>query len=268
MRFREDTISDPLAGTCDWIFTHPGYETWIERRDIICITGGPGSDKSVLLKHLLQKNRKTNEKRSHPDLVFSFFFHGAGYGLEKSRIGFLRSLLWQIISQTAHVLPADFVLELRNVDRDWVYPRMRDLLHRCVSTILTTTEILLVVDGLDECEEGFDGIWTAILETIIPTSQSEESRLGLVLSTRRYHENIFNDTHVRINLNNGNAGDIEHYVITTSHLHTSNVDELRLFLANHSFQYSVMKVGDLSGNKGLQDSRGITKDHQLHNLPM
>lgn len=54
---REDML-EPASGTCEWVFSHPCFVSWIrEHRGLLWIRGNPGSGKSTVMKRILENRR-------------------------------------------------------------------------------------------------------------------------------------------------------------------------------------------------------------------
>lgn len=112
---REEQIPEAFEGTCRWVFdssddqqsrTRPwsNFCKWLETENgVYWITGKPGSGKSTLMKYIVTNDRTpqllANWEKGTDLIVISFFFWNAGMALQKSCIGLLRSLLYQIATQ-------------------------------------------------------------------------------------------------------------------------------------------------------------------------
>lgn len=255
MAFREDTIKQPVDGSCKWILEHPVYRTWHEDFGVPCITGKSGSGKSVLMKFL-------SAQLSLSGRVISFYFNGAGYGLEKSRIGFIRCLLWQLVAIPQDTVPNELVSTLYDVDSDWSYYALTDLLKLCLDSVLAKTDLFVILDGLDECEEGHSSILATIRETLMKFRQ-EKAKMGIKSSARNRPGKALPIHPLRIDLGNGNLQDIEKYIelhVTPPHGHritdTNYLASLISSSKNHSFLFSVVtiKFDQLRGGFNLLDT--------------
>ncbi|KAG8409181.1 hypothetical protein J3459_017669 [Metarhizium acridum] len=93
---RSNDIDAARAGTCEWLSRHKMYTSWAEdNRGLLWIKGKPGSGKSTLLRYALKKAAGRPGTGDNP-LILSFFFHGRGTELQKTPLGFYRSLLYQL----------------------------------------------------------------------------------------------------------------------------------------------------------------------------
>ena len=98
MHDRARDIDRAVNGTCQWLLEHETYKKWAASNSgLLWVKGKPGSGKSTLLKHAL-KNKKQEAQSNSSDLVLSFFFHGRGDELQKTHLGFFRSIVHQVLS--------------------------------------------------------------------------------------------------------------------------------------------------------------------------
>ncbi|CAI4214201.1 unnamed protein product [Parascedosporium putredinis] len=94
-------VETATYGTLEWLVQHQAYKDWINRdQGLLWVKGKPGSGKSTLLKYAVGQLLPQTK-----DLVVQFFFHGRGDLLQKSPVGFLRSILHQVVSMTPTALP-------------------------------------------------------------------------------------------------------------------------------------------------------------------
>lgn len=117
MLYRRSDISGPIQDTCGWIFEDELYTRWtaiLENQpeaechaidgspvrdksgsDLLFISGKPGSGKSTLMKNLFTVH--TERQKPSNGVCLCFFFNARGAVLEKSPLGFYRSLLFQLL---------------------------------------------------------------------------------------------------------------------------------------------------------------------------
>ncbi|KAF3211120.1 hypothetical protein TWF191_010996 [Orbilia oligospora] len=177
-------------GTCDWIFQTEEFQQWIsqtklhEFNGVLWIKGKPGAGKSTLMKHILlyglegkpragiltpMKNRNPNRKNKPPNyLIAAYFFNARGTRLEKSRIGMLRSLLYQLADQSSEVLS-----------------ELQTFLHEVITSLAKS--VFLLVDALDECDEVEVRNVVSLLEGLSSAAAcSKKGSLSICLSSRHY----------------------------------------------------------------------------------
>ena len=101
MGFRERTIERPASETCWWPPSHLDYQAWLTRsnvdqhRGLLRLMGHPGSGKSVLVKALA--SACTIHAECSENQVASFFFDACGSSEQKSMLGFLKTVLFQLL---------------------------------------------------------------------------------------------------------------------------------------------------------------------------
>lgn len=120
---RFDEVNEAHHDTFQWIFRHPAddpehrqwedFVEWLQHGDgLFWINGKAGCGKSTLMKFICN-HHLTKEHlevwRGDMDLhIAKFFFWNIGTGLQKSQIGLLRSLLYDILSAVPELVPILF----------------------------------------------------------------------------------------------------------------------------------------------------------------
>ena len=184
MQDRQDEVAQAYHTTFEWIFDEPqhgggdlpwnNFVQWLrDGRGIYWVNGKAGSGKSTLMKYIY--NHKTTSEvlsqwsGSMPVLVATFFFWNSGSPEQRSQVGLLRSLLFQILQHQPKLIPSVFPDEyafLQNQDakqlsnlprRWWTLPRLQNALRRLVSIEVMPINLCLFIDGLDEFEGNEDG---------------------------------------------------------------------------------------------------------------
>ncbi|KAL7795561.1 ankyrin repeat-containing domain protein [Trichoderma afarasin] len=161
MQDRDNEIEHAVKGTCEWLLKHETYINWAtSNKSLLWIKGKPGAGKSTLLKYALGKQRDMPSAGGN-DVVMSFFFHARGDNLQKTPLGFLRSILHQILKQAPEAL-SDLVSAYEQKCKDmgdppkkwqWHLAELWDFFESSLPRILTNRSIWLFVDALDECGE-------------------------------------------------------------------------------------------------------------------
>ncbi|KAM5447959.1 hypothetical protein McanCB49686_007423 [Microsporum canis] len=155
-----DTATD---GTCEWLFQHATYKTWVASNcGLLCIKGKPGSGKSTLLKYALDSVEKAYNAPGNNAIILSFFFYGLGDELQKTPRGLFLSLLHQLFREVPGTLPdllATF--ERRCEERgkppkawQWHVNELQAFFQSSLPKVLKCRPIWLFVDALDECGKG------------------------------------------------------------------------------------------------------------------
>lgn len=136
MNDRQSGIDIPAGGTCKWLLKHKSWESWRgSDRGLLWIKGMPGSGKSTLLRYALYELKKSES--SSRTLILSHFFHGRGVELQRSRLGLVRSLLYQVLDQVPEALSSlvtTFQERRDNIgkpgeDWDWELDELRNSLE-------------------------------------------------------------------------------------------------------------------------------------------
>lgn len=179
MRNREEEIVPAYHATFEWIFKEPSIKPelrpwtnfiqWLHQGSgIYWINGKAGSGKSTLMKYIFN-DKRTSEALSKwagsvPFMVANFFFWNSGTRDQRSQLGLLRSLLFQILQYqptiTRLIFPQEWArlqckseTELRHFARDeWTLSRLQGALHRFIRLSELPMKICFFIDGLDEFE--------------------------------------------------------------------------------------------------------------------
>ncbi len=156
MQTRSLEISTAVEGTCRWLLEHSTYKRWAAcDHGLLWIKGKPGSGKSTLMKYALGRQL---EGRDGNTLVLSFFFHDRGNTLQKSALGFVRSLVHQLLDQAPDAL-SDLVhtFDKRRENHGepgsawhWHEEELWLALVSSLPKVLKTRSVCCFVDALDE----------------------------------------------------------------------------------------------------------------------
>ncbi|KAL2070583.1 hypothetical protein VTL71DRAFT_13609 [Oculimacula yallundae] len=97
-------ITRPSPGTCAWITTNELFTDWrdVSTNKILWISGIPGVGKTTLMRYVIEIQRRWLQKRTSSKAnqsLVAFFFCSSDDPLRKSYASFLRSILYQILSQ-------------------------------------------------------------------------------------------------------------------------------------------------------------------------
>ncbi|EFX04723.1 nb-arc and ankyrin domain containing protein [Grosmannia clavigera kw1407] len=159
MHDRSNDIDRAAGGTCEWLLQHEQYTSWASRdQGLMWIKGKPGSGKSTLLKHALGNQRILSSAKKD-DLVLSFFFHDRGDSLQRTPLGFSRSLIHQVLSQSPVAL-SDLIKTFKRKcveigepgnKWDWHQGELQRCFESSISAVLKERSVWLFVDALDEC---------------------------------------------------------------------------------------------------------------------
>lgn len=170
---REEKIEEAHADTFNWILSDrergsaevgesSSIVPWLAKDDkAICwVSGKAGSGKSTLMKYIWRDERTRTHLSTwagDKELVrAAFFFYERGTSLQKSRMGLIQSLLYQILSQQRRLIPIVFKDEFELLEAGILTRRFMlwDNLKNAFEILLTHTSNLfkfcIFADGLDE----------------------------------------------------------------------------------------------------------------------
>ncbi|KAI9780256.1 MAG: hypothetical protein M1839_006816 [Geoglossum umbratile] len=198
MDFRLDAIPRAVAETCTSLFKHQNYSTWLRQHGLLWIKGKPCSGKSALMKFAF---RETKKWASHEGpVVAAFFFHGQGFGLQKTSLGLFRSLLYQLLTQD-RPLRSQFlsIYETKrnmqgkqNKDWDWRVEELQDFFSSSIVQAAKLRPIRIFVDALDECveldeqEKWVTSNLMLFFKDIASRADHAKSPLSICFSSRHY----------------------------------------------------------------------------------
>ncbi|KAJ4100681.1 hypothetical protein NW761_003667 [Fusarium oxysporum] len=219
MNSRSLDIDGAAEGTCDWLLQHQTFTTWAScNRDLLWIKGKPGSGKSTLLRYVLDHIIEIPNTRKGA-LIVSFFFHGRGSELQKTPLGFFRSLLYQLLRQVPEALTDlidTFQQRCESVGKpgeEWQWhPReLPRLFESSLLKVLRTCPVWLFVDALDECGQRNAVKLVREFKSLLQGLSSTGSQFHICFTCRHYP--ILDQTcQFEICLEEENRQDISTYV--------------------------------------------------------
>ena len=212
-------VSDPMDKTCEWLFKHPNYLEWLNRRHgLLWIKGKPGAGKSTLVRHVLA----TDEQAKSGIVVASFFFHARGSVLQKSPLGLFRSLLHQILQQVPELLSTFSSMFEKRCEIDgkigenwhWHEKDLEGFLKIHVADATKAYRMRIYVDALDECGKtaasNLVDFFTRLLNKVASTSGS----LSMCISCR-HDPDIALGNGLEVCVEDKNHDDIKIYIQNT-----------------------------------------------------
>uniref|UniRef100_A0A093VPM2 Putative ankyrin repeat protein n=1 Tax=Talaromyces marneffei PM1 TaxID=1077442 RepID=A0A093VPM2_TALMA len=246
---RKQDISKVSKETCDWLLETPEFEQWRDRSNltesngVFWLKGKPGSGKSTMMRHISHQLQK-----SHDSVLLEHFFNARGSGLEKTFLGLLRSLVFQLLNEIPEFCPT-FILIYRKKNLNlgqWEW-RQSELCNFLQSKLKSyERELTILVDALDECS--FDEITSVVsfLEDLGLDAVQAKTNLRICLSSRPY-PNVSMKKNLELTLD-GNAkhdNDIKKYVETKLNTKIPNIRKIEkgiLQKANGVFLWVVLVV--------------------------
>ncbi|KAI0882899.1 ankyrin repeat-containing domain protein [Annulohypoxylon maeteangense] len=224
-----DQIETPHSHTLQWLWTSDSdFSKWVTHGyGIFAITGKPGSGKSVLMNAVNASIRKYLGGTF--SVVVSHFFNSRGNPTEKTITGFLRSILVQLLRidvRFFHGLEHDWeVLSKQTLYDDagsssaQNFPQryltaqfLEEMVLNAIKGMPAENKILILVDGLDECEDGLSDL-NSIANILNSIADSQEGRsVRICFSCRSLEPYNFNQISGSFNLHEHNGPDIVRFV--------------------------------------------------------
>ncbi|CAH0052972.1 unnamed protein product, partial [Clonostachys solani] len=192
MDTRLDTIIEESDGTCEWLSSHENFVKWRDQhRGLLWIKGKPGSGKSTITKYAVKRLSKVYGPETQ---VFSFFFHARGHELQKSLLGFFRSILHQILQRYPGSL--NDLVDAFNTKRmsigepgknwHWHLQPLQEFLKLGLPKILTRFPVVFFIDALDECGQSPALDLIKYFQRVLQCLPSKGCQFGVCFSCRHY----------------------------------------------------------------------------------
>ncbi|KAM3431903.1 hypothetical protein NHJ13734_007093 [Beauveria thailandica] len=219
---RSAAIGPATQGTCTWVLKESSYKKWsFANRGLLWIKGHPGVGKSTLIKFMLEEIKRTRYLDKMSSIVVSFFFNRrATDDLEKTRLGFYRSVLHQLLGQCPEALGGLVTFfsgrqdTSGQVGKDW-YWQEQDLcteLAHAISSILKSHALWLFVDALDESNEGTAGTMVREFKLRLKENASSDANFHICFTARHYPV-VAAHCDFELQVDQKNVHDIEKYVL-------------------------------------------------------
>ena len=197
MTDRHNRIVEAYEKTFQWIFL-PGYarqqrwtnfSEWLEGNSTLYwVTGKAGSGKSTLMKYL-HRDKRTMDLLSNwaagvPIVTAAFFFWNSGTQMQMSEVGFLQSMLSQVLKEHPVLIPRILperweTFDLFGYDEsEWSEPELRRAFRLLAREDAPEAKFFFFIDGLDE----FEGDHTNLITLIKDIGSS--SNIKICVSSR------------------------------------------------------------------------------------
>ena len=236
---------------------------------MLCIKGKPGAGKSTLMKHTLEYC-----KNAFPDdTIIAYFFNARGSTLEKSPLGMLRSIAYQLVKDDVTLFD-QFLVKFRDKHitsqgREWEW-QQRELKAFITSWIKRwkSRSLLLLVDALDECNDAEMQDVLDFLELLSVDANKSGTTLRICLSRRHIPRlKIAKSLELTVESNEGHREDIATYIKAKLAIRDANIEAEIMKRAEGIFMWVVLVVGLL--NKASFKVRGKKKKMQaaLEEIP-
>lgn len=178
MMVRQEEIAEAHKQTFAWIFQdeHSGTAKWTNfvqwlqsGSGVYWINGKAGSGKSTLMRYLTEHHQTRTLldlwAESTPLSTASFFFWNSGTSEQRSQIGLLRALLFQVLSQYPQFIPIVLPWQWSknysrlingSIEKEpdiWTVSKLKQALRLLVEQTAIPLKLCLFVDGLDEYDD-------------------------------------------------------------------------------------------------------------------
>ncbi|KAM3470695.1 hypothetical protein MY5147_006251 [Beauveria neobassiana] len=219
---RSVAIGPATPGTCTWVLKESTYKQWSSAdRGLFWMKGHPGVGKSTLIKFIMEEIKRTRYVDKMRSIVVSFFFNKrAADDLEKTRLGFYRSVLHQLLDQCPEALGGLVTSFSRRKDtsgqvgKDWYWQEQNlgtNLAH-AICSILDSHALWLFVDALDESNEGTADTMVREFKLLLKINPSSDTNFHICFTARHFPV-IATDCDFELQVDQKNVDDIKKYVL-------------------------------------------------------
>ncbi|KAM3456526.1 hypothetical protein NHJ6243_008149 [Beauveria neobassiana] len=219
---RSVAIGPATPGTCTWVLKESTYKQWSSAdRGLFWMKGHPGVGKSTLIKFIMEEIKRTRYVDKMRSIVVSFFFNKrAADDLEKTRLGFYRSVLHQLLDQCPEALGGLVTSFSRRKDtsgqvgKDWYWQEQNlgtNLAH-AICSILDSHALWLFVDALDESNEGTADTMVREFKLLLKINPSSHTNFHICFTARHFPV-IATDCDFELQVDQKNVDDIKKYVL-------------------------------------------------------
>ncbi|RMZ79047.1 hypothetical protein DV737_g3595, partial [Chaetothyriales sp. CBS 132003] len=219
MGSRRNNVARATNTACEWILDHEQFLGWRRgETDLLWIKGKPGSGKSTLFKHLLNKLNQVYDGQPRV-LNLYFLFHGRGTELKRTKLGLARSLSHQLFTH----MPDAFhdlisLFQSRNttigqVGKKWLWhdEKLYEEFHKALIIALGTSSVQLMIDAQDEGGEDLAQRLVTDFEKLTSEFKTAKFQFSVFFTCRHYP--ILSLSHGSdIDIEDQNRGDIEVFV--------------------------------------------------------
>jgi hypothetical protein len=258
-------------------------QQWLQSsNDMFWIYGKAGSGKSTLMKFLFEheQTRVHLDSWAHGNVTMAAsFFWSAGSELEKSHIGLLRALLYQILDQHPELMQVMFPERWKAVPRastqqkPWTEHELLTALKLLSQAPASNLRLFFLIDGLDE----FSGDHQDLIESLQELNNSPAIKIFVssrpwVVFESAYGSNV----HCSMELHELTVRDIDIYIATRleslRHDGILTGDELKelgnevRIRAEGVFLWVTLAIKDLRRGIGKRDSMFVLQT-RLANYP-
>ncbi|EJT69004.1 hypothetical protein GGTG_13401 [Gaeumannomyces tritici R3-111a-1] len=179
--------------TSEWLFNRgkTSFGDWLEfGRGIFWITGKAGSGKSTLMKFASQHASTQSPLRRWAGpaklCTASYYFWNQGFNLQKSRVGLLRTLIFEILRSSPSIIPQ--VAKGRSRFDSWERAELESTLRLIAEQDQLPMRFCFFIDGLDE----YDGMEEDVVEVLTFLAATAHIKLCVSTRPRSVFDRVFN----------------------------------------------------------------------------
>lgn len=185
-----DSITQDVSmypGTCDWIIRHHRLREWLKddsRKGLLWLQGSPGTGKTALA------NRIVAFLQTQPNSVVIRHFCKSLTPMSTSYDSILRSLLFQLVRTSEDLVAYIHSLKTTEFLEKTVSPKvLENIIRRISGTVRSDPSkhhtIHVIIDGLDECNDGEQKQLVWLLEQLTRPAVPSPCSYKVLLASRR-----------------------------------------------------------------------------------
>jgi nucleoside phosphorylase len=175
-----------VDGTCEWLIQHPHYQEWLAdaNHPLLWISGGPGKGKTMLAIYITEVLQPVVDVA---DNVLLYYFCSNRDKNRNTALTIMRGILHQWIHLHPH-LAKDIKNSFEGTKTTKYTISSFVSLWRIFLTLLqqsTSSQVVCVLDGLDECEkESLRQLLDAVENYLSKSGEKARPRLKLIILSR------------------------------------------------------------------------------------
>ncbi|KAI9744927.1 MAG: hypothetical protein M1818_001853 [Claussenomyces sp. TS43310] len=247
---RLNTITPAHRNPCNWIFR---TEEFLQLRD----------------PKEIQRHNGVLWVKNRDYLIAAYFFNARGEDLEKTPLGMILSLVYQLVDKDSlicnHFIPLFLDKQKKHGDiRRWHEEKLESFLLREIKT-RHSRPLLLLIDALDECKESDVRSVVACLESLSISAVQSRSSLHIILSSRHYpHISMRRKCELFVERQEHDQ-DIQLCFRDKLVVSDTTIEEDLLHNSNHVFMWVILVVEIL--NQEFDDGNIIVLKNRLREIP-
>lgn len=184
----QNSLTKAEDSTCNWILNHPVFVSWLEKADsaLLWLRGHPGCGKTVLSSYLAGHFEK-GESPYAPKSVFVYYCDDKITN-QKNANGVLLGLIYQVICRHRSLIQyVKRVFEVQGQNLVRSFSALWRICMRIMSDPKCGPTTWVIIDALDECEEGTRRILLDSIHAFLSDSSagtSTQTRVKFILTSR------------------------------------------------------------------------------------